>query len=55
MEPIRKTLLAGAALQIGAFSARPLSDACGDIEWQHSNAWSTHLRLFSKHVRPAGM
>ena len=53
VEPIRKTLLAGAALQIGAFSARPLSDACGDIAWQHSNAVVLPIcGLFSKHDAP---
>ncbi len=53
MEPIRKTLLAGAALQIGSFSARPLSDACGDIEWQNSNAVVLPIcGLFSKHDAP---
>ena len=53
MEPIRKTLLAGAALQIGSFSARPLSDACGDIERQNSNAVVLPVSgLFSKHDAP---
>jgi AraC-like DNA-binding protein len=53
VEPIRKTLLAGAALQIGSFSARPLSDACGDIERQNSNAVVLPVSgLFSKHDAP---
>lgn len=53
VEPIRKTLLAGAALQIGSFSARPLSDACGDIEWQNSDAVVLPVSgLFSKHDAP---
>jgi AraC family transcriptional regulator len=53
MEPIRKTLLAGDALQIGSFRARPLSDACGDVERQTSHAVVLPLSgLFSKHDAP---
>ena len=53
MEPIRKTLLAGDALQIGTFWARPLSDACGDVERQSSNAVVLPVSgLFSKHDAP---
>jgi AraC-like DNA-binding protein len=53
VEPIRKTLLAGDALQIGSFRARPLSDACGDVERQTSNAVVLPLSgLFAKHDAP---
>lgn len=53
MEAIRKTLFVGGALQIGSFWARPLSDACGDVEWQSSNAVVLPLNgLFSKHDAP---
>jgi AraC family transcriptional regulator len=53
VEPIRKTLLAGDALQIGSFCARPLSDACGDVERQSCNAVALPVSgLFSKHEAP---
>ena len=53
MEAIRKTLFAGEALQIGLFHARPLSDACGDVEWQSSHALVMPVSgLFSKHDAP---
>jgi hypothetical protein len=38
MTTTRKTLFAGDVLQIGLFRAQPLSDACGDVERQNSNA-----------------
>jgi AraC family transcriptional regulator len=53
VEFIRKTLLAGQALQIGSFWARPASDACGDIERQSSNAIVLPVSgLFSKYDAP---
>jgi AraC-like DNA-binding protein len=53
VEPIRKTLIAGHALHIGAFWARPASDACGDIERQSSHAVVLPVSgLFSKHDAP---
>ena len=53
MEAIRKTLFVGSALQIGSFWLRPLSDACGDVEWQSSNTVVLPLSgLFSKHDAP---
>ena len=53
METIRKTLFAGGALQIGSFWARPLFDACGDVERQSSNAVVLAVSgLFSKHDAP---
>jgi len=53
VEAIRKTLFASGALQIGSFWARPLSDACGDVERQSSNAVVLPVSgLFSKHDAP---
>jgi AraC family transcriptional regulator len=53
VEIIRKILFAGGALQIGSFCARPLSDACGDVERQSSNAVVLPISgLFSKHDAP---
>ena len=52
VETIRKTLLAG-VLQIGSFWARPLSEACGEIERQSSNAVVLPFSgVFSKHDAP---
>jgi AraC-like DNA-binding protein len=40
-------------LQIGSFWARPVSDACGDVEWQSSNAVVLPVSgVFSKHDAP---
>ena len=50
---IRKTLFAGDALQIGLFHARPMSDACAEVDWQSSNAVVLPVSgLFSKHEAP---
>jgi AraC family transcriptional regulator len=46
-------LFACGVLQIGSFWARPLSDACGDVERQSSNAVVLPVSgLFSKHDAP---
>ena len=53
MQVIRKTLFDGPALRIGTVDTRPVSDACGEIEWQ-----STHVvvlpfsGVFTKHDAP---
>jgi AraC-like DNA-binding protein len=53
VETIRKTLFTGDALQIGFFQARPLSDACGDVERQSSHAVVLPVSgLFAKHDAP---
>jgi AraC family transcriptional regulator len=53
MTTTRKTLFAGDVLQIGLFRAQPLSDACGDVERQNSNAIVLPVSgLFSKHDAP---
>ena len=46
-------MFAGGELQIGSFWARPLFDACGDVERQSSNAVVLAVSgLFSKHDAP---
>jgi AraC family transcriptional regulator len=53
MYVIRKELFAGETLQIGLFQARPTSDACGDVERQHSNAIVLPVSgVFAKHEAP---
>jgi AraC-like DNA-binding protein len=53
VEVIRKTLFESDTLNIGLVDSRPLSDACGDIEWQSSNVVVLPLRgVFSKHDGP---
>ena len=37
MQVIRKTLFDSATLRIGSVDTRPVSDACGDVEWQSTN------------------
>jgi AraC family transcriptional regulator len=53
VETLRKTLFTGDALQIGSFCAQPLSDACGEIERQSSNAVVLPVSgLFAKYDAP---
>jgi AraC-like DNA-binding protein len=53
VEITRKTLFASGVLQISSFWGRPLSDACGDVERQSSNAVVLPVGgLFSKHYAP---
>jgi AraC family transcriptional regulator len=49
----RKTLFESETLQIGLFEARPVSDACGDVERQSLNAIALPISgVFSKHDAP---
>jgi AraC family transcriptional regulator len=49
----RRTLFENETLQIGLFEARPVSDACGDIERQSLNAMVLPFSgVFSKHEAP---
>ena len=53
MDATRATLFEGDNLQIGQFEARPVSDACGDVEWQGSNVVVLPVSgVFSKHDAP---
>jgi AraC family transcriptional regulator len=53
VEISRKTLFENETLQIGLFAARPVSDACGDVERQSLNAIVLPLSgVFSKHDAP---
>ena len=53
MDAIRTILFDGASLQIGQFEARPVSDACGDVQWQDSNVVVLPVSgVFSKHDAP---
>jgi AraC family transcriptional regulator len=53
MEIIRRTLFASEALQIGWFEARPVTDACGDVERQGANVIVLPFSgIFSKHDAP---
>jgi AraC family transcriptional regulator len=53
VETIRNILFTSDTLQIGSFQARPLSDACGDVERQSSHAVVLPVSgLFSKHDAP---
>jgi AraC-like DNA-binding protein len=50
---IRTTLFEGETLQIGRFEARPVSDACGDVERQDSNVLVLPVSgVFSRHDAP---
>jgi AraC-like DNA-binding protein len=49
----RRTLFASGILQIGLFAARPLSDACGDVERQDSNVVVLPVSgVFARHDAP---
>jgi AraC family transcriptional regulator len=49
----RRTLFKSETLQIGLFEAHPVSDACGDVEWQSSNVVVLPVSgVFSKHDAP---
>src|SRR6266852_8307719 len=53
VEFTRRTLFESDTLQIGWFAARPVSDACGDVERQSLNAVVLPLSgVFSKHDAP---
>ena len=53
MEINRRTLFASEALQIGWFEARPVTDACGDVERQGANVIVLPFSgIFSKHDAP---
>src|SRR5262249_24915365 len=53
VDVIRRILFEGETLQIGLFEARPVSDACGDVERQTLNAIVLPFSgLFSKHEAP---
>jgi len=53
VEVIRKTLFDSETLQIGLFEARPVSDACGDVERQSLNVVVLPVSgVFSKHETP---
>jgi AraC family transcriptional regulator len=53
VEISRKNLFASKTLQIGLFEARPVSDACGDVERQDSHVVVLPLSgVFSKHDAP---
>jgi AraC-like DNA-binding protein len=53
VDAIRTILFEGASLQIGQFEARPVSDACGDVQWQDSNVVVLPVSgVFSKHDAP---
>ena len=53
MSVTRKTLFESDMLAIGLVETRPASDACGDVEWQSSNAVVLPLSgVFSKHDAP---
>ena len=53
MDVVRKPLIESKTLQIGLFQARPVSDACGDVERQSDNVVVLPLSgIFSKHDAP---
>lgn len=53
MDITRRSLFAGATLTVGLFHARPVTDACGDIERQSSSAIVLPLSgVFAKHDAP---
>jgi AraC family transcriptional regulator len=53
VEATRKTLFNGDTVQIDLFEARPVSDACGDVERQNLNVVVLPFSgLFSKHDSP---
>jgi AraC family transcriptional regulator len=50
---VRRTLFESDAIAIGSFAARPLSDACGDVERQNANAVVLPFAgVFAKHDAP---
>jgi AraC family transcriptional regulator len=53
MQVTRRSLFESDTLQIGLLEARPISDACGDVEWQNSNVVVLPFSgVFSKHDAP---
>src|ERR1051326_2963117 len=53
VERNRATLLQSESLHIGRFEARPVSDACGDVERQDLNVVVLPFSgVFSKHEAP---
>jgi AraC-like DNA-binding protein len=53
VDVIRRTLFECDTLQIGLFQARPVSDACGDVERQDSNVMVLPVSgVFSRHDAP---
>src|SRR5215470_19504691 len=53
MRVTRRSLFESDTLQIGLFEARPVSDACGDVERQMSNVVVLPFSgVFSKHDAP---
>jgi AraC-like DNA-binding protein len=53
VEVVRRTLFESNTLQIGWFAARPVSDACGDVERQSLHAVVLPVSgVFSKHDSP---
>ena len=53
MKVVRRTLFESNTLQMGWFAARPVSDACGDVERQSLNAVVLPVSgVFSKHDSP---
>src|SRR5215471_16115115 len=53
MHVTRQSLFESETLKIGLFEARPVSDACGDVEWQPSNVVVLPFSgVFSKHDAP---
>jgi AraC-like DNA-binding protein len=51
---IRKTLFDGATLRIGSVDTRPISDTCGETEWQSTHVVVLPLSgMFSKHDAPS--
>src|SRR5262249_57840609 len=50
---VRRTLFESDAIAIASFAARPLSDACGDVERQNANAVVLPFAgVFAKHDAP---
>jgi hypothetical protein len=53
MQVTRRSLFESDTLQIGLLEAHPISDACGDVEWQESNVVVLPFSgVFSKHDAP---
>jgi AraC family transcriptional regulator len=53
VEVTRRTLFESDTLNIGQVETHPVSDACGDVEWQSSNAVVLPVGgVFSKHDAP---
>ena len=54
MQITRKTLFENPTLQIGLFEARPVSDACGEVERQRADVVVLPVSgVFAKHDGPA--